>query len=117
MSKGVNFDFSEVEKNLETLRKLAALRIYAETQAANLQDYMKRNHPWQNRTFQAEKRLSATVEEIPTGYRIVLAHGVDYGVWLELANEKRYAILEPTVRLRGPEVVQGMRNLLKALSS
>ena len=31
------------------------------------------------------------------GYRITLAHGVEYGIWLELAHEKRYAIIQETI--------------------
>lgn len=43
---------------------------------------------------------------------IVLSHGVDYGIWLELANEKNYAIVEPTVRLNANEIMNGMENML-----
>ena len=116
---GIRFDTSILERNLETMRKLAALEIYANTQAQNLQSYIKQNRPWTDRTGEARKRLTATVSDLPEGkgYRITLAHGVDYGVWLELAHEKRFAILEPTVRLKGPEVVRGLENLLDAMKT
>ena len=45
-------------------------------------------------------------------YRIALKHGVIYGKYLENAMEKRFAILEPTVRLKGPDVINGMKGLL-----
>ena len=89
--------------------------MYAETQAKNLEGYAKEHRPWTDRTGDARKRLNGYVTEIPNGYRINLAHGVDYGIWLELAMEKRFAILEPTVRLQGPEVLRGMNRLLNEL--
>lgn len=95
--------------------KSVAIRMYAETQAKNLEGYAKEHRPWTDRTGDARKRLTGYVSEIPNGYRINLAHGVDYGVWLELAMEKRFAILEPTVRLQGGEVLRGLSNLLDKL--
>lgn len=112
---GLQMDSSELDKGLERLKKLAALKMYAETQAKVLEGEMKRDRPWTDRTADARKRLQASVTEIPNGYRINLVHGVTYGIWLELAHEKRFAILEPTLRLKGPEVVKGLSDLLSKL--
>lgn len=106
---------SDLRAGLDDLKKVAAVRIYAETQAKTLEGYTKENRPWTDRTGDARKRLTGYVTDIPKGYRINLAHGVDYGVWLELAMEKKYAILEPTIRLKGPEVIKGMENLLERI--
>lgn len=113
MAGGIRTDASSLMAGLESLMKPAAIRIYAETQAKNLEGYAKEHRPWTDRTGDARKRLTGYVTDIPTGYRINLAHGVDYGVWLELAMEKRFAILEPTVRLKGPEVLRGLDRLLE----
>jgi hypothetical protein len=114
---GSNFhiDASNLEAGLEKLMKPAAIVMYAKTQSKNLEAYAKEHRPWTDRTGDARKRLTAYVTDIPHGYRINLAHGVDYGVWLELAMEKRFAILEPTIRLKGPDVVRGMEHLLDRL--
>lgn len=112
---GIHLDISDIEDGLDRLMKASAVRIYAETQASNLEGYAKEHRPWTDRTGDARKRLTGYVTTIPHGYRINLAHGVDYGIWLELAMEKRFAILEPTVRLKGPEVIRGMNNLLDRL--
>ena len=93
-------------------KALIAMQMYCETAASDLEGYMKENRPWTDRTGQARQRLTSYVERTPTGFRIVVAHGVDYGIWLELAHEKRYAILEPTIRLKGPEVIRGFRGLV-----
>lgn len=92
-----------------------ALAIYAETASKTLESYAKQNRPWTDRTNRARLGLTSYVVKIDTGYRIYLAHTVDYGVWLEYAHEKRFAILEPTIRLEGPKIVKGMKKLLNSL--
>ena len=92
-----------------------AIRMYVETVAKDLESYAKEHRPWTDRTGAARQRLLGAVETTSTGYRVSLAHGVDYGIFLEMANEKKYAILEPTVRLKGPDAVKGMDNLLNRL--
>ena len=50
------------------------------------------------------------------GYRITLAHGVDYGIWLELAHEKKYAIIPETIRVVGDgEILPGFERLIERL--
>lgn len=115
MSNKMTLEAAELKKWFEDMRSLAAVKMYAETQAKNLEGYAKQNRPWTDRTGDARKRLSGYVTEIPKGYRINLAQGVTYGIFLELAHEKRFAILEPTIRLKGPEVVKGFENLLDRL--
>lgn len=111
------YDDSDLRNGLASFseRAVLAMQMYCETAAKDLEGYMKQNRPWTDRTSQARQRLHCDVERTDTGFRLVLAHGVDYGIWLELANEKKYAILEPTVRLRGPEVVRGFRGLVDSI--
>ena len=114
---GFKVDASKVFSGLSNLsyRMDDAFRMYAETSAKKLEGYTKQNRPWTDRTNRARLGLTSYVKPIEKGYRIVLAHTVDYGLWLELAMEKRFAILEPTVRLKGPEVLEGMKKLMDRL--
>ena len=115
MANGVNIDSSELNEGLAKLKDLAVVKMYAETQARVFEGYMKQERPWTDRTAQARQRLTSYVSEVPKGYRINFVHGVTYGIFLELAHEKRFAILEPTLRLKGPEVVTGLQGLLNRL--
>lgn len=110
-------DATDLQNSLRIFEERAsdAMFMYCETAASDLEGYMKRNRPWTDRTGQARQRLKGTAEKVDDKFRIALSHGVDYGIWLELAHEKRYAVLEPTVRLQGPEVVRGFRGLLESL--
>lgn len=93
----------------------AAIAMYAENGALVLQNYAKEHRPWTDRTSQARIRLTGSVSKVAEGYRIALAHGVSYGIWLELAHEKKYAIIQPTILAKGPDVLAGYNKLLERL--
>ena len=92
-----------------------AISMYAENAALTLQNYAREHRPWTDRTGHARQRLTGSVARVSQGYQIILAHGVDYGVWLELAHEKRYAIIQPTIQAKSPEVLSGFNKLLERL--
>lgn len=97
--------------------KLGALVLmYMATKASEIESKMKLNRPWTDRTGMAKATLNAKVSQ-PNDHtvRMTLAHGVDYGIWLELAHEKNYAIVAPTVREEGPRLVADLSGLLSRL--
>ena len=112
---GIKIDASKLLANLENAetKSQVAIRMFAQEGAKKFENHAKKNRPWTDRTGQARQRLTGYVEAIPVGFRINIAHGVDYGIWLEYAHEMKYAILEPTVRIKGQEVINGMNNLLE----
>lgn len=113
-----NFQDSDLKKKMDKMStKLGvAILMYASTQAQVLEAYMKSNRPWRDRTFAAKNRLNTKVSRPNSDtIRITLAHGVEYGIWLELAHEKKYAIILPTLNLQGPKVIEGMNNLLNQI--
>lgn len=118
--KGAEFemDSKELERNLNKLPKAfdEAIRVYAEQSALKLENYAKEHRRWTDRTGQARQRLNASVSEDPKGYMITLAHGVDYGIWLELAHERRFAIISETIDKVGSEtILPGFEHLLDRL--
>lgn len=118
MAFKLDYDNSTLAKNLDKMgTKLGALILmYSATKASELQSKMKLNRPWTDRTGMAKALLNARVSQpSKTIVRITLAHGVNYGVWLELAHEKNYAIIAPTIREEGPRVVKDLDNLMSKL--
>jgi hypothetical protein len=94
----------------------AAVRLYAEQGALKLQNFARENRRWTDRTGHAKQRLTSYVGKISNGYRITLAHGVDYGLWLELANEKKYSIIPQALEYVGTfEIMPGFQKLLTRL--
>lgn len=116
MSGNIDFTFGgDLLSNLEALTKRApaAVRMYAETAAKKLEKDAKKKAPWTDRTGHARQRLTAYVTQIQPGVcEITIAHGVSYGVFLELAHEKRFATILPTIRRDSNEVMKGFKVLL-----
>lgn len=115
---GFRLDAEKLLNGLATAESKAdvAVRMLAETGAQKMENFAKENRRWTDRTGQARQRLNGYVSKIQNGYRIYIAHGVDYGLWLELAHEKRFAILPQTVEYVGTfEIMPGFEKLMERL--
>lgn len=108
-------DASGINIDLFNDRFMAALEAKCNKKSKELEGYAKENRKWTDRSSRARQGLIGSYEMGDKGATIVLAHTVDYGVWLELAHEKKYAIVEPTVRLMSQEVFDSFQGLLDAL--
>lgn len=66
----------------------------------------RRNAKWHDRTGNARSGLRG-FSETPNGgpYKIILAHGVPYGIYLETRWSGRLGIINPTIAAEGPEVM------------
>lgn len=118
MAFQLDYNSSTLKANLDKMSaKLGAVVLmYASTKASELQAKMKVNRPWTDRTGMAKALLNAKVSQPSKNIvRITLAHGVDYGIWLELANGKNYAIIAPTVQSEGPRIVSDLNDLMSKL--
>lgn len=118
MSFKLDYKSSTLSKNLNKMgEKLGALILmYSATKASELRAKMKVNRPWTDRTGMAKATLDAKVSRpSQTKIRITLSHGVEYGIWLELAKEKRYAIIAPTIREEGPRIIEDLNGLMNKL--
>ena len=117
MANGFQFDPSDMLDKLSqaATKSEAAIAMYAQNGALALQNYAREHRPWTDRTGHARQRLTGSVARVSEGYQITLAHGVDYGIWLELAHEKKYAIIQPTIKAKSPEILSGFNKLLERL--
>jgi hypothetical protein len=79
----------------ETVQKIRTAFTY---QAARSTGYMKTTAPWTDRTSAARNGLHATANFPPGAFELVLSHAVSYGIWLEVCNSGRYAIILPALR-------------------
>lgn len=87
----------------------------ADTEAIRLEAYMKTTRPWTDRSSQAKRTLSGESERKGDAVVITLAHGVDYGEWLETRWGERYAVIKPTLATQSAKVMQSMAGLLDFL--
>lgn len=114
----LRMDISDMAEKLESLgaRADAAVRVFAEQGATKLRAGAQRGARWTDRSGSARQRLNAYVSAMSNGYRITLAHGVEYGIWLELAHEKKYAIIPETINKVGNnEIMPAFERFLERL--
>jgi hypothetical protein len=71
--------------------------------APRAESYLKSTAPWTDRTGAARNGLTARPESGGKEYKIILAHGVDYGIWLEVAHSGAYAVIIPAIPVLGPQ--------------
>lgn len=115
---GFRFDFSPLERGIGAFQGRAAIafELYSQQAALQLQNYARTHRRWTDRTGDARRRLSGSYRKLHNGYEIQIAHGVDYGLWLELAHEKRFAIIPETLEVVGnQQIMPGLDRLIDRL--
>lgn len=81
--------------------------------APEIENYMKSNAPWTDRTGNARQGLHTEVNHVVGSMvEIILAHGVEYGYWLEVKGAGAYAIVNPALDVFGPRVWADVRRML-----
>lgn len=94
----------------------AAVKAVMEYNANQGQNFMRENAPWTDRTGNARQGLFArNFTRGPLAYTIVLWHSVPYGIWLELANDRKYKIIEPAWRRTGQQVMADLNHLMRKI--
>lgn len=77
-----------------------------------METYAKTNARWTDRTSNARQRLQGSIRWEGDALIAAIRHNVDYGIWLELCNEKKYAILEEAMLSKAKELLESYRNLV-----
>lgn len=104
--------FGDLVENYTKTVFLSGRRV-AEARALDMENWAKANAPWQDRTGNARAGLNAVVKQSPGVIaEIVMSHGVDYGVWLEIANGGRFAIIAKTIDTFGPIFMADMQRIM-----
>ncbi len=95
-------------------RVYEAIRRLAEYFAPVIETYAKDNAPWTDRTGNARQGLQGLTEDISESIvAIVLKHGVDYGIWLELMAGGRYSIIGPALEAHYGEVLRILKEVFE----
>jgi hypothetical protein len=90
------------------------VRAIAQRRAPEIEAWMKENAPWTDRTGNARQTLSAEVEDATLDMvSILLAGGVEYQIFLELAHGGNWAIIAPAVDYWGPILWADVRAMLR----
>ena len=68
-----------------------------DTAATQLEQYAKANAIWEDRTGAARAGLTAWAQNDGGIVSVTLSHTVEYGFWLEVIQNGRFAIIGPTI--------------------
>lgn len=119
--RGINFS-STGKINLKDFYLSTALEIVdvCEDWCVRATEFMKANHPWNNRTRKAEEGLNASIAGMENDEIIMyLYHSVPYGKYLEGENGFRYPragllhIIEPTIEQFSPQLIKSLQGILE----
>lgn len=99
---------SEVLRKMEEKEKrdIAALYAIAERISKEMEAYAKENAVWTDRTSNARQGLQGRARLDTDTVYAVIAHSVEYGKWLEIAHEEKYAILKQTINTHFDEFLK-----------
>lgn len=78
---------------------------------------LKTQARWTDRTGAARSGLVAIPIHGRTFEEIYMAYSVSYGIWLEIANDRRYAIITPMMRIAGEALLRDLDYLLDRMTS
>lgn len=115
----VTYDDAELRNNTRNFssklkRNLDAVLDY---NAAYATGYLKENAPWHDNTGAARTGLMAIPHSERSVYEIFMAYSVTYGIWLEIANSGRYAVITPAMRILGTKLMRDMQYLIDRMGS
>jgi len=107
--RGLKNVFQNMEEE-EKRMKAAVMRV-AKYIAEEMERYAKENAPWTDRTSNARQGLQGNTRFDEDAIYAVIAHSVEYGKWLEIAHEKKYAILKGTVNKHYDDFVKAIEEV------
>lgn len=108
------FDDKRLRQNLDELPDKVKhhVSIIIDFNAAFATIWMKDNAPWTDDTGAARSGLIAIANHFASSEEILMSYSVHYGIWLEIANNRRYEILQSAMRVIGHKVMQDLEALL-----
>ena len=81
--------------------------------ATRLETYAKQNAPWTDRTGNARQGLTARAVKTATAVTLYLFHSATYGIWLEVKNAGRFAIILKTLEAHYGAYMAAIQGLLR----
>lgn len=113
----LSWDTKSVLNKLESMqhKTRSCLQIIADSAVRAMESYAKTNARWTDRTGNARQRLKGETRWEEAALIAAISHNVDYGIWLELCNEKKYAILEEALNSQAENLLDAYQRFLNQL--
>lgn len=110
----MHIDIEGVLQGLATFenRAMAAMKLYGDTAGKKLEKEAKDGAPWIDRTGLSRKTIQGGSQMEGDKCTVYVAGNTEQFPFLELAHDKKYATLQPSVDKLTPEILNGLNNLL-----
>lgn len=114
---GFQWSYDKIRPSLKTGKQKAQSYLSRTTTYHSVQaeGYMKQYARWTDRSGNARQGLTALADNSGSGqgkYQITIFHKMPYGIWLEIRNAGKYAIIVPTLQNQAPMYFETARQLL-----
>ena len=111
----VSYDDKKLRRNLKNFDSnlSRSLAIVTDRRAAITEGELKQRAPWTDDTGAARAGLMAIPNHGPGFIEILMTYSVDYGIWLEIANNRKYAVIGPMMRIAGDALMKDLQNLIE----
>ena len=112
---GIRIDIMGAAKGLaeRKLRTMYAAETISKAAAAKLEAAAKRDAPWTDRSGLVRQTIQGISGWEGDKIRTGVAGNMEYSPYLELTNDKRNAVLWPTIDKLKPEILQAMSKVVK----
>lgn len=103
-----------VKRNMDLYKEQVRQAVVAVAQffSVQLENYAKTNARWTDRSGNARQGLYSLVDDAAENAVIIyLSHGVDYGKWLEIAFQGRFAIIWEAIESN----IEELRSMLQGI--
>src|SRR5471030_2180724 len=106
---GLNFNIESVLSGLAEfeIKSRAVIGLYGDTAGKKLETEAKTNGPWTDRTGLSRKTIEGGKQWQGEKCVVYVAGNTEQFPYLELANDKKYATLQPAVNKLSPEILRG----------
>lgn len=92
----------------------SGIEALARVTAANMQNYARTNYRWKPQTGKAHGGLhGGSFWDNPFMLMVFIAHSVEYGIYLELAHDRKYQILEEARDKFKDSFFQGIKKIME----
>lgn len=110
----VDYDDKRLRRNLRNAERnvRGAVSNLVDYHALEITGFMRARARWTDNTGAARNGLIAVANHGTTFEEIVMAYSVWYGIWLEVAHNRKYEILQTTLNVMGPLLMERLNNLM-----
>jgi len=104
----------QVKANIKNIFEIRKAKLYALSlsYAGQAINKARSEKEWTDRTSQAVERMFAKAFVSKDEIGFFLSHGVIYGIYLELANNRKYEIIRPVIAELAPKFLEDARKII-----